>query len=454
MNVRPATESALLAPSGAEAAHRHRVRMQLRAGAAFLAVAGLGWGGFFFARGYAWIVTLDVLMLLMAVAVIWLERRHRLRAASMLIVVGLLALLSWMALYLDAPSPSAPRSVHLFLLGLAVSSALLFAREPPWLRHGAPLLCLGAFVLLASSVTVLDSALVLPDSIRVGGTWANAILASLLVFTSLRILQVDIAERSGAEVDLRAALAGDQFELFYQPQVDVGGRVLGAEALLRWRHPRSGLVSPAAFIADAEANGCIHDIGRWVVQTACRQLATWRSDPALAHLRVSVNVSALEFRRDDYVETVLSAVAAAGAPAGRLKLELTETVLVDDLEDVTAKGLRLRAEGIGLSLDDFGTGYASLSYLRRLPLDQLKIDQSFVRDVLVDDGDATIARTLVGLGGSLGLEVIAEGVETEAQRRFLADTGCRLFQGYLFSRPLPVAAFEVYARAVEVAPSV
>jgi EAL domain-containing protein (putative c-di-GMP-specific phosphodiesterase class I)/uncharacterized membrane protein YhdT len=432
---------------GALAAHRRRVRLQLQVGTALLGLSGVGWGAFFLLRGYHGIAAVDALMCALALAIHLQTRREHLRAAGLLLVLGLGTLLIGMALLLDVPSAAAPRSVHLYLLVLAICASLVFAREHWALRHGVTLACLAAFLVLASLPDDWPGPALLPDSIRVPGTWVNAIVASGLIYACLQILQIDSVERSTAMLDLKAGLAAGQFELFLQPQVDAAGRVRGAEALLRWRHPQRGLVAPGEFIAEAEASGLIHALGAWVLEAACRQLSAWQQDSQLSRLSLSINVSAHEFRRAGYAEAVLAAVAAAHLPQQRLKLELTESVLVDDFDDVATKARRLREAGIGLSLDDFGTGYASLTYLRRLPLDQLKIDQSFVRDVLADAGDAAIARTIIGLGESLGLSVIAEGVEHEAQRRFLVEAGCTLFQGYLFSRPLPVAAFEAYVRA-------
>ena len=240
---------------------------------------------------------------------------------------------------------------------------------------------------------------------------------------------------------MRAGLEQGQFELFYQAQMD-HGRITGCECLLRWRHPRDGFVSPAAFVPLAEETGLILPLGEWVLQTACRQLAAWARQPALAHLTLAVNVSPRQFHQAAFVSQVLAALAGSGADARHLKLELTEGLLLQDVEDTIAKMVQLKGYGVGFSLDDFGTGYSSLSYLKRLPLDQLKIDQGFVRDVLTDPNDATIARTIVALGTSLGLHVIAEGVETEAQREFLERSDCHAWQGYLLSRPLPVAEFE------------
>jgi EAL domain-containing protein (putative c-di-GMP-specific phosphodiesterase class I) len=248
------------------------------------------------------------------------------------------------------------------------------------------------------------------------------------------------------EVDLRKAIVEKQFLLHYQAQVNSSGRVIGAEALVRWQHPGRGLVSPADFIPMAEESGLILPLGHWVLESACGQLAAWAAKPDLAHLTIAVNVSARQFSLPNFVEQVLAVVDYLGARPDRLKLELTESLLLENAEDIIAKMLALRARGVGFSMDDFGTGYSSLSYLKRLPLDQLKIDQSFVRDVLTDPNDAAIARTIVALGQSLGLAVIAEGVETEAQREFLEAHGCHAYQGYLFSRPLPVEGFEEFVR--------
>jgi diguanylate cyclase (GGDEF)-like protein/PAS domain S-box-containing protein len=257
-------------------------------------------------------------------------------------------------------------------------------------------------------------------------------------------MQAEVSARAALEVDLRAGLQQGQLVLYYQPQLDAAGCVTGAESLVRWQHPQRGLVSPAEFIPLAEATGLILPLGHWVLETACRQLAQWASDPARAALCVAVNVSAGQMHQRDFVEQVLAVLAVSGANPKRLKLELTESLLLDDVEGTIAKMQRLKALGVTFSLDDFGTGYSSLTYLKRLPLEQLKIDQSFVRDVLTDPNDAAIARTVVALAHSLGLAVIAEGVETEAQRDWLASQGCHAYQGYLFSRPLPIAAFEAF----------
>ena len=258
-------------------------------------------------------------------------------------------------------------------------------------------------------------------------------------------MQAAVSARAALELDMRVGLVQGQFELYYQPQID-HGRITGAEALLRWRHPRDGFVSPAHFIPLAEETGLILPLGEWVLQAACKRLAAWALRPDLAGLSLAVNVSARQFHQSGFVAQVLASLAGSGASGKKLELEMTESLLLEDVEDTIDKMATLKGYGVGFSLDDFGTGYSSLAYLKRLPLDKLKIDQSFVRDVLTDPNDAAIARAVVALGTSLGLHVIAEGVETEAQREFLERNHCHAWQGYLLSPPVPVAEFEALVR--------
>ncbi|MDO8699823.1 MAG: EAL domain-containing protein [Rhodoferax sp.] len=254
-------------------------------------------------------------------------------------------------------------------------------------------------------------------------------------------MQTELLRRSETEGELRQAILGRQFILHYQVQMQ-GDRPTGAEALVRWKHPQRGLVSPAQFIPLSEESGLILPLGWWVLDTACEQLALWADQPGMADLTLAVNVSARQFRQSDFVSHVLAAIERSGANPNRLKLELTESLLVSNMDEVIVKMGQLKQKGVGFSLDDFGTGYSSLIYLKRLPLDQLKIDQEFVRDILIDPNDAAIAKMIVALADSMGLSVMAEGVETELQRHSLELLGCSAFQGYLFGRPLPVEDFE------------
>ena len=251
-------------------------------------------------------------------------------------------------------------------------------------------------------------------------------------------MQATVVARAALDADLRRCVQRDELLLYYQPVVDGERNITGYEALLRWQHPVRGLVTPGEFIELAEQTGLILPIGQWVLQTACRQLVVWAAQPATRELTMSVNVSARQFRHPDFVAQVLAVLEASGADAQRLKFELTESMLLGDVEDAIRKMSELRAHGVRFSLDDFGTGYSSLSYLKRLPLDQLKIDQSFVRDVLTDPNDAAIVRTILALARSMDLVAVAEGVETEGQHQFLLNNGCWVFQGYLFGRPGPL----------------
>lgn len=251
-------------------------------------------------------------------------------------------------------------------------------------------------------------------------------------------MQECVVRRATLQRELRHGLRDGELSLYGQPIVDMRAQVCGHEALLRWRHPVRGMVSPVEFIPVAEQTGLILPIGQWVLREACRVLACWAGDPRRARWTLAVNLSARQLRQPDFVDSVRQALHAAGADPRRLKLELTESQLLHDVEDTIAKMEALAAEGIQFALDDFGTGYSSLSYLKRLPLTQLKIDRSFVRDLLTDPNDAAIARTIVQLAQSLEMEVVAEGVETAEQFEVLRAMGCRLFQGYHFGRPAPL----------------
>jgi len=255
-------------------------------------------------------------------------------------------------------------------------------------------------------------------------------------------MQAAVSARSAMEADLRRGLQEKEMVLYYQPVVDAKGRLHGAEALVRWKHPRRGLVSPGEFITLAEQTGLILPLGQWVLEAACAQLVAWSHSSLTRQFVLSVNVSVRQFRQPNFVEQVLDALNATGANPERLKLELTESLLLADVEDIIARMERLRDFGVTFSLDDFGTGYSSLSYLKRLPLDQLKIDQGFVRDLQTDPNDAAIVRTILALAASLDLDVVAEGVETTGQLEFLQRHGCTGFQGYLFGRPMPAEVLE------------
>ncbi|OYY95513.1 MAG: hypothetical protein B7Y41_03140 [Hydrogenophilales bacterium 28-61-23] len=257
-------------------------------------------------------------------------------------------------------------------------------------------------------------------------------------------MQAAIDARMAMDTALRRGLREGELKLFYQPQRDQHGKLLGAEALLRWQPPNQIAIAPAQFIPLAEQTGLILPIGFWVMETACRQLKDWESDPRTRHLTLAVNVSPRQFLQRDFVEQVAALLEHTGANPARLKFELTESTLFEDMESAIARMEQTRALGVSFSLDDFGTGFSSLSYLKRLPLDQVKIDQSFVRDIAVDANDAAIVSAILAMSRTLGLHVIAEGVETGEQLDFLRQNGCTAFQGYLFGKPLPIEEWGVF----------
>ncbi|MET1114520.1 MAG: EAL domain-containing protein [Comamonas sp.] len=255
-----------------------------------------------------------------------------------------------------------------------------------------------------------------------------------------------MTERVTLEQDMRTGLYSGEFYLVYQPQLDLHDEVIGAEALCRWKHPQKGMISPAVFIDIAEKSGFILQLGHWVLQQACQTLHGWSLDENLARLTLAVNVSAKQLHHPDFLPQTLSLMEQCRINPAKLELELTESIFAQEIEQIAEKMQALKALGVCFSLDDFGTGYSSLNYLKRLPLDQLKIDQSFVRDVIADNFDASIVATIISLGESLGLKVLAEGVETTDQHAFLLSHGCRLFQGYLYAKPLSHTDFLAYLK--------
>jgi diguanylate cyclase (GGDEF)-like protein len=264
-------------------------------------------------------------------------------------------------------------------------------------------------------------------------------------------MQEVLEKRGQLESALRGALQRNEFALHYQLQIDSAGKPVGVEALLRWNNPALGVVSPSQFVPVAEESGFILQIGHWVLETACAQLAQWQSDNHRKVLSIAVNVSALQFREASFVSRVGDILRQNGIPPKMLKLELTESLVLDNIEDSIRKMEELKRLGVRFSMDDFGTGYSSLSYLSRLPIDQLKIDQSFVRDITTDQHDAAIVQTIISMALSLGMEVIAEGVETEEQREFLELRGCETYQGFLYAQPVPIHELEVRLSAMFIA---
>lgn len=422
---------------------RRERRMRMLASLVLLLV-GSFWGVFFTQRGEWGIVLMDLLMILCGLGVFSLTLRNRVRLANLLLFGVIILVIIGTTLLMDPHTAAAPRATHLYLLPIAVAALMAFRDERLWLRYGVAVFCLGLFTVLASSPWSPTSAYHLPDEVRVTGSWLQSIAAMLMLFALLHILQSDTAERSLLDHDLDVALREQQFVLHYQPQLNRAGKVIGAEVLIRWQHPQRGLMAPGEFIDHAENTGMIIPIGQWVLEQAIRQLRCWRDDPLYADIGLAVNISQKQFRQSSFVADMLRLIDEHAIDARRLDLELTETLIVQDIDDLLRKMNALVERGVRFSLDDFGTGFSSLSHLKRLPLNTLKIDRSFVCDLLTDSSSQTIVRSVIALAQSMGMNVIAEGVETQAQQEFLLNNGCMQFQGYLFSKPLSLQAFTAF----------
>jgi predicted signal transduction protein with EAL and GGDEF domain len=261
-------------------------------------------------------------------------------------------------------------------------------------------------------------------------------------------MESSLKESAELQDELREAINKGEFVLFYQAQVENSGKVLGAEALVRWNHPQKGFISPLVFIHVAEESDLILKLGDWILQSACNELSRWSKIDTMKDITLAINISVKQFTQNNFVKNTLSIIEQSGANPKMIKLEITESMLVDDKESIVEKMSILKELGISFSLDDFGTGYSSLSYLKKLPINQLKIDQSFVRDIITDINDELICKSIIAIASSLGLNVIAEGVETVEQKEMLSLLGCATFQGYLYSKPVPSKDFEIFIESV------
>lgn len=422
------------------AKHLRRVALLLTVCGWLTAVMTLGWTlGLLHMIGWqaALIPAPGVLAGLLAV---WFASRGRPYLGGAIQCGALYAVVCLTCLFLDQTTDQMPRTTHLFLVPLATGMYMGLRGSPKLWRHGIVAFIFLTFAVLACTSLGGQPAHNLPQELRVIGGKLNTVVAAAAMYIAMHIMQADVEARNAYEADLREAVRAGQLALHYQPQVDQDGQVLGAEALLRWPHPRRGMISPAEFIPLAEKSGLILPMGEWVLDTACGHLAELARHPDTAHLTISVNISVHQIRQPDFVVQAMAAIERHKVDPRRLKMELTESVFARDMDDLITKMKALKQYGVSFSLDDFGTGYSSLSYLKRLPLDQLKIDQAFVRDLLTQPRDLAIAKTIVDLGTSLNMAVMAEGVETREQHQILEAMGCRQFQGYLFGKPMPLAA--------------
>ncbi|BAF89900.1 putative cylclic diguanylate phosphodiesterase [Azorhizobium caulinodans ORS 571] len=431
---------------------RHRrVRSLLLFGSGVFVALGGGWSVFYGLHGHWVMMAVHLALSALAIPALALIFLDHARAAAIFIAHALLPFVTWLCL-IDAPLGDIQRSTHLFLLPIGVGIFFIFSQERAYLRYFLPCLYFVLFIVFqCSDMGVSHPDLMAPERVRYVGMWVNAITAVIALGVVLTLMQVDMASYHQLEGEMRRALARGDFRLHYQPQVDPSRRILGAEALLRWFNPDHGIIPPAKFITLAEETGLIVPLGDWVLRTACAQLALWAEIPATRDLTISVNVSASQFRQPDFVPRVREILAHTGADPSRLKLELTESLFVRDPDVAAEKMSALRDVGLRWSLDDFGTGYSSLHMLRNLPVDEIKIDKTFVSRMASEEQDRAIVRLLIDMCSTLGLFLVAEGVETEEQYRLLQAWGCDGFQGYLFGKAMPVFQFSRLAEAASAA---
>ncbi|MFH7043799.1 putative bifunctional diguanylate cyclase/phosphodiesterase [Paucibacter sp. JuS9] len=405
------------------------------------------WASFFALKNQLWLTVLDLGLAASAGLVLWLVQRKQVRLAGMIFLFVCLGFLLTVAGLADIPTVVAPRTLHLYMVPLTVYSVFLLQHERFAVRAAVVIIVLTCFAVLAMAPVDLAHEHFMNETQRRVGAVINVVSATVLLFMIIDIMLREAKETSALELDFARAVATGEIQAYLQAQCTADGRIVGAEALMRWRHSKRGYVSPAEFIPMAERSGLIVPAGEQIAAIVCKALHAWEDDPVLSQLTVSVNVSSAQLYSGASTTKLLGTVHEAETPPASLKFELTESMFVEDFEAVRSKMEQIRGQGIRMALDDFGTGFSSLAYLKLLPLDQIKVDQSFVRDLPGDASAAKIAATIVHLGEDLGLEVVAEGVENHAQLQALQAMGCRIFQGFLFSRPVPIEEFEALARS-------
>lgn len=407
----------------------------------FAFVLGACWGIAFFIADRPLVAAIVTCMALFGLGMFWLAREGRVTLTAILIGHLLPIFVGLLCLFDRAPE-GLHRASPLHFLSFALAGYFIFRGQGIYLRYVLPAICLAAYVVLsATSIGFHDPELILPEGMALASVWINTATATISLIFIVIVMNMDLTVRRALEIDMRKAIQNGDFQLHYQPQIAQQGEIVGAEALIRWWHPRMGNIPPADFIPLAEETGLIVPIGNWVLRAACAQLALWEAQPETQHLTISVNVSASQFRQPDFVQSVTEIVRLSGITPAKLKLELTESMFVENVDATTAKMNALKAIGIVWSLDDFGTGYSSLSVLHRFPLGQIKIDKAFVRDMLTNKSNMVVTEAIIALAEKLNLQVIAEGVETVAQLNRLREAGCLAYQGYLFSPPVDIDAF-------------
>lgn len=410
-----------------------KIQAVFNIGALPTAFLGIAWGIYYFTQGKTCLAAILIALPLIVAAQFFVFKNEDLHVEGKFISVALPVFAAILCLF-DTPIEGTPRSVHIYFIPLAVGVFFISQDRSVVQRYLIPILCIAAFVVFGSTnIGITDRSLLPPPEIRSFVLWTNTITAMACLVGMFAVMQIDLTSRKALERDMHRALAQGAFFLQYQPQVEQSGHVVGVEALLRWTHPTHGPISPADFIPLAERTGLIFPISDWVLREACAQQARWAEDPLTRHLTVSINISSVQFHRPDFVQSIASTVRASEADPKKIKLELTESIFVHDTDQAAAKMIELHNLGFSWALDDFGTGFSSLSVLKKLPLDQLKIDKSFVRDISHSPKGRAIVKAIISLSAELGITTVAEGTETREQIDWLKANGCSVYQGFHFS---------------------
>ncbi|WP_035361117.1 putative bifunctional diguanylate cyclase/phosphodiesterase [Acinetobacter calcoaceticus] len=396
----------------------------------------------YFAFAQMWlIVYMDVFFTLVSIFSLFLIYIRRISAGILLSQVVLLAFPVVFCLIFDVATLDRPRVAHLFLPAGAILGYLNYRRDPSFLQIVLIILSIASFIFFSGSSFTLDSAIPLSENIRDHGGWIATCVATLMICISIYAMQLEIQTENTMVQDLRLALAKEQFELFYQPQINASETLIGAEALLRWQHPVLGYVPTKDFIPAAETFGLMPEIGEWVLVQGFKVLQDWSEKEETKDLTLSINISADHFMQPNFEQTVIAMVQKYEVNPAQLILEITESIALNNCVSVIEKMHFLSKNGIQLSLDDFGTGYSSLSYLQKMPIRQIKIDRSFVQAALDDKRSNKLVTGIIKIGLDLNLQVLVEGIETTEQFSAFKNNGCTEFQGYLWGCPMPLNDF-------------
>ena len=426
--------------------HRNKLTFLLKVASIVLIVTAAVWAIFFVAIQDLLGVFTEIVLVLLGCLAYTQTKRLNTKIIAFVYLPVLFIVMCFICVCFDVPTAVTSRSNNHYFLPMALYAYVLYQDENPYLRISIPLIMASAFLLFACTNVGFNLSSMTDDQ-RLIRVWITNSVALVMLYLAALIMQSDFKVRHTLELDLSNALLKNELKLYFQPQIEHGGRTIGAEALLRWRHASLGNISPCIFIPLAEKSDLILHLGRYALTSACHQLARWAKIDNTAHLTLSVNISVKQFQSHDFTQHLVSLIDETKIDAHKLQLEITESIFAHDLEDIMIKMTQLKAHGVRLSLDDFGTGYASLAYVKNLPLDELKIDKSFIKDVLSSVSAATITKMIISLAHELNIAIIAEGVETTEQQQFLVENGCHNFQGYLYSTPLPIHEFNSFVMA-------